>query len=235
MGKQVKLDRELVEVFLNDNYEVIVDVKKSEDPNMEVVFQVDRDSWVKIYNNGTVFADGEKDAELNHKFGTLESHVKRPKSDRENVFLVFAYKNDEKPKELQLIEKVVTQLGFNPVVMGDESNSGLTLTDKLATNFMDSVYTIVVTTKDEKVKNVNDELYRTRPNVIFELGMAYGRSLEKGEIRKPIAVFDDGVVPDVSDIAGLGWYPFAMLESSEAILKCLYNEFKIARLFEGTV
>lgn len=131
-----------------------------------------------------------------------QDETKTIKITSRKVFIVHGH-DDKARNELALI---LSRLGFEPIILHEQANEGLTLIEKLEKH-SDVGYAFVILTPDDigaKV-NHNDELApRARQNVVFEFGLFVGKlgrnrvcCLYKGNVELP------------SDLHGLVYVPFS--------------------------
>ena len=98
------------------------------------------------------------------------------------------------------VELLVKQLEFEPIVLFKEPNLGDTVIEKLFRNTCDASFAIVLYTKCDEGKAVEESLLkpRARQNVVFEHGLMCGLLGRK----HVVALVEDGVeIP--SDLSGV--------------------------------
>lgn len=148
-------------------------------------------TWVLPKSNFNLVADLLDDALRGFRSGT------RPK-----IFVVHGH--DERTRHA-VCEYFVTKLGFPPpIVLRDQPSMGRSIMEKLEASAQDVDLVVVLLTPDDQVisSGNGDALYRSRQNVIFELGYFVGvLGRHSGRVlllyRKPIELPSDlaGIVP----------------------------------------
>lgn len=128
------------------------------------------------------------------------------KTDTNRIFIVHGH--DEAPRET--VARFVATIGFEPVILHEQANRGLTIPEKLVAN-SNVGFAIVLLTPDDvgRAKTGTEDLPRARQNVILELGYFMGLlgrdrvcALLKGDVEIPSDYM--GVVYTVFDQNG-GW------------------------------
>lgn len=110
----------------------------------------------------------------------------KPKMKGENIFIVHGHNHEIQQKVARTIER----LGLNPIILGEQANSGATIIEKFE-KYSDVGFAIILLTADDlgKAKNEAELLPRARQNVILELGYFIGR-LGRGHI---LPLYESGV------------------------------------------
>lgn len=122
------------------------------------------------------------------------------------------------------VELLIKDLGYEPVVLFKEPNKGATIIEKLERETADVAFAIVIYTKCDEGKAVNETVLkpRARQNVVFEHGMMccfLGRN-------KVVALVDSGVeIP--GDLSGI---IYITLDAAESWKFQLAKEMKAAGL-----
>ena len=138
-------------------------------------------------------------------------------TDFRRVFIVHGH--DEAPRET--VARFVTDMGFEPVILHEQADRGMTILEKLIANG-NVGYAIVLLTPDDIGRGRSETAgkARARQNVILELGYFLGRlgrerviALLKGEVEIP------------SDYMGVLYTPF---DEAGAWRQKLAREMKIA-------
>lgn len=110
-------------------------------------------------------------------------------SDLRRVFIVHGH--DEGPRET--VARFITQVGLEPVILHEQANRGMTISEKLIA-YGSVGFAVVLLTPDDlgRAKEADREGPRARQNVVLELGYFIGRlgrqrvcALLKGEIEIP--------------------------------------------------
>ncbi|MBU0598461.1 nucleotide-binding protein [Patescibacteria group bacterium] len=129
-----------------------------------------------------------------------ESSDGNAKTKSKKVFIVHGHDNELKEATARLIQ----QLSLKPIILHEQPNKGNTLIEKLESNSVDIGYSIVLLTPDDKitVQQGTDE-YRTRQNVILELGYFFGKLG-----RKNVCAIYKKNVKLPSDFQGIVYIPF---------------------------
>jgi predicted nucleotide-binding protein len=219
--RQLLLPTELVQAYGIDENMAIELVLN------EIVYysqqQVEPTHELAIYESKTV--EGPKDVipkdndEINIEKLTLEhiSNVEdapivaEKKEHSNRVFIVHGH--DDLPKER--LAHILIELGLTPIILHDQPNKGRTLVEKFEEEASDVGYAFVIMTADDLgiEAKLHEEIqkgvkqgglcFRSRQNVVFELGFFYGKlgrkrvcCLVKGDIEKP------------SDFSGIVYLPF---------------------------
>lgn len=117
-----------------------------------------------------------------------------------SIFVVHGHDNESKEKVSRFIEK----LGLKAIVLHEQPNSGRTIIEKFI-DYSDAAFAVVLLTPDDLgfPKNNKDEVkYRSRQNVIFELGFFLGTLGRE----KVCALYKENVeIP--SDYKGVLYHP----------------------------
>lgn len=91
------------------------------------------------------------------------------KTDSKKIFIVHGHDNEMKESTARFIEK----LGLNAIILHEQVNNGRTIIEKFEAN-SDVAYAIVLLSPDDLGRAVaedpNNQHFRARQNVIFELG-----------------------------------------------------------------
>jgi len=120
---------------------------------------------------------------------------------KKRVFIVHGHNTDVRNQ----VELLLTQLGYDPIVLFKEASMSRTIMEKLESESKDSCYSVVLYTKcDEgRVKGATEFNPRARQNVVFEHGYMcakFGRD-------HVCALVEDGVeVP--GDLSGVIFIPY---------------------------
>lgn len=118
-----------------------------------------------------------------------------------NIFVVHGHDSQAK-SDLALI---LTRLGFNPIVLHEQPNEGMTLIEKLE-RYSDVGYAFILLTPDDigNKKDLKENLLpRARQNVVFEFGLFVGKLR-----RNRVCCLLTGNVEKPSDLEGLVYIPF---------------------------
>lgn len=148
--------------------------------------------------------DEAKKKVLNSKNETMYTKVKKDKS---KVFIVHGRDNETKQEVARFIEKI----GLEPVILHEQSNSGMTIIEKIE-KYTDVGFGIVLYTPCDKgyeKDNPEEIKSRARQNVIFEHGFLISKlgrdnvcALVKDDIEKPNDI--SGILYIIFDTNG-GW------------------------------
>lgn len=130
-----------------------------------------------------------------------KSQTEDKKDLSKKVFIVHGH-DDTAKSELALI---ISSLGFEPIILHEQANEGMTLIEKLEKH-SDVGYAFILLTPDDVGSSANqrENLHaRARQNVVFEFGLFAGKlgrnrvcCIYKGDIELP------------SDLHGLVYIPF---------------------------
>lgn len=143
-------------------------------------------------------------------------------STSKNIFIVHG--RDEKLKET--VARLVTKLGYNPVILHERPNGGRTVIEKFEAN-ADACFAIALLTPDD-VGSLKEDAPsatlkpRARQNVILEFGYFLGRLS-----RKRVCAITAGEIEIPSDYAGVVYIP---LDAAGAWQFLLIREMKEAGL-----
>lgn len=92
-----------------------------------------------------------------------------------------------------------------PIILHEQPNHGRTILEKLETYANQATYAFVLLTPDDKAHtSAGTEVYRSRQNVILELGYFLGRF---GRETGRVIVLHKGTLDIPSDISGLAYIP----------------------------
>lgn len=128
--------------------------------------------------------------------------------DTSKVFIVHGH-DDALRSE---VARLITQLGFTPIILHEQPNQGKTIIEKLETH-TETGFAIILVTGDDigavksslpQIKNgdISSIKLRARQNVMLELGLMFGLI---GRDRTCILYEPDVEIP--SDISGMTWNP----------------------------
>jgi len=130
-----------------------------------------------------------------------EGKTKTEKQRSKSIFIVHGH-DDQAKSELALI---ISRLGFEPVILHEKANEGMTVIEKLE-KYSEVGYSFIILTPDDvgaKTDQKDNLQLRARQNVVFEFGLFVGKlgrnrvcALYKGDIELP------------SDLHGLVYIPF---------------------------
>ncbi len=118
--------------------------------------------------------------------------------DRNKIFIIHGHDGEAKERTARFI----TQLGFEPIILNEQANCGLTIIEKIE-KYTDVGFAIALYTPDDKGNTENGTekgklKSRARQNVVFEHGFLIGRI---GRNNVVTLVADDIELP--SDISGV--------------------------------
>ncbi len=118
----------------------------------------------------------------------------------------FIVHGHDETRLLQCKDFIRNRLGWNePVVLREQHSGGKTIIEKFEKYSKLADFVFVLLTPDDVVLSEtfsNDEMRRSRPNVIFEMGFFYG---QLGRESGRIIVLHDGPTELPSDIDGVVW------------------------------
>lgn len=136
-----------------------------------------------------------------------------------NVFIVHG--RDDGVKET--IARLITNLGYNPIILHEQPSEGKTVIEKFETN-ADACFAIALLTPDDMggLSGQTDFKPRARQNVIFEFGYFIGRL---SRVRVCAITKSDIEIP--SDYAGVVYIP---MDAAGAWRLLLLREMKAAGL-----
>ena len=156
---------------------------------------------------------------LEEELATAQESASSGDPSRDGVFIVHG--RDEQLKEQ--VERLLIDLGIEPVILHQLSNSGRTIIEKLEAASESVTFAIVLLTPDDVGKlavESDDEKPRARQNVILELGFYIGKlgrnrvcALYKPEVDLP-SDYDGVLYVSVED--SLGWKASLMKELESA-------------------
>lgn len=101
------------------------------------------------------------------------------------------------------LKKQLRKNGYNPIILFDMSDSGITLFEKFEKYANKSVKAIILMTNDDLIKKENESYYQARPNVLIELG--YFLSILE---RKNIVVVCEEGCKFPSDVNGVAYLDY---------------------------
>lgn len=130
----------------------------------------------------------------------IDTTVSRSSIKSRKIFIVHGH-DDKSKTELTLI---LTKLGFDPIILHEQANVGMTVIEKLEKN-SDVGYAFILLTPDDlgKKKGDSSDLPRARQNVVFEFGLFIGK-LGRGNV----CCLYTGNVELPSDLQGIVYVPF---------------------------
>jgi predicted nucleotide-binding protein len=122
------------------------------------------------------------------------------------VFIVHGHDHGLK----EAVARLITQLGYRPIVLNDESNRGRTIIEKLEAEGDAAAFAVVLLTPDDEGRRRGDaELQaRARQNVLFEFGY-FLAALSRLRV---VALLTDPEIDRPSDVDGLLYVPVRSVE-----------------------
>jgi predicted nucleotide-binding protein len=137
--------------------------------NLKAIYE-DEDYWNKALNNNQKLENNNKSKDIFIVHGHDEFAIKK-------------------------VENFIRKIGYNPIILHNQPNKGNTIIEKIE-EYTNVCYAIVLYTQcdkgREKNKNVDNERYRARQNVVFEhgylvakLGRKYVAALVQNEVETP--------------------------------------------------
>lgn len=218
-----KLNTYAVEAYLKTQFK---DVSHPENRDIEHTYlnlKINDDTFVDFYETGKIRYQGPNASEVEQKLEAFKEKWNAPK-----VFVVFAH--DRGGVYAENVAKAVEAVGLEPIMLKDQPNNSRSVLEKLQKHFEECQYTIVIATQDEKVQ-ADEAIYRTRPNVMLELGIVLGRAWST-KTDANVLIFNEGdVIKGVSDISGLTWESVENIQDDSTFHEILYKEFKAAGLY----
>ncbi|WP_299580475.1 nucleotide-binding protein [Mucilaginibacter sp.] len=153
--------------------------------------------------------------------------VKQKKISSNKIFLVHGHDNELKEKTARYLEK----MGLEVIILHEQSNQGQTIIEKFEAH-ADVGFAVVLLTPDDVGRSIkvepDQQRFRARQNVIFELGYFIGRigrdkvcGILKGPVETPSDY--DGVLYIQYDEAD-GWKLLLAKELKQAGLKLDINK-----------
>ena len=134
-------------------------------------------------------------------------------SEKNNVFIVHGHNEGVNQEVARIIEK----LGLQAIILREQPNSGQTIIEKFESYANGVGFAVILLTADDKMADNNT--FRARQNVIFEMGYfmgALGRCnvmcLLQDKVEKPGDI--DGVVYTLIDQAGV--WKFSLVKELKA-------------------
>jgi predicted nucleotide-binding protein len=135
-------------------------------------------------------------------FAGEESASPNESQDSETVFIVHG-RNAEARMAVELLVRKAT--GTQPIVLGEQSNKGATLIEKLEEHLGGSSFAVILMTGDDEGRLREPETRlepRARQNVVLELGFAMGALG-----RRRVAILHEEGLELPSDIQGVAYWP----------------------------
>ena len=123
------------------------------------------------------------------KNSELSVSVETGPKDHTKIFIVHGHDEAARDK----VARFITKMGFEPVILHEQANRGMTIVEKLVANG-NVGYAVVLLTPDDygREKSESEERARARQNVILELGYFLGHigrervmALLKGDVEIP--------------------------------------------------
>ncbi|MET3229432.1 UNVERIFIED_ORG: putative nucleotide-binding protein [Burkholderia sp. 1263] len=130
---------------------------------------------------------------------TIVGDARRVDTHDNRVFIVHGHDHGSR----EAVARVVETLELEPIILGDEANSGQTIIEKFERHAQVGFAIVLLTGDDVGGKNESNLHLRARQNVILELGYFIGR-LSRARV---CALYEAGVEMP-SDIAGVGYVAF---------------------------
>jgi len=123
-----------------------------------------------------------------------------PQSNK--IFIVHGHDDSMKND----VARVITTLGFEPVILHEQPDEGMTVIEKFEKYSMECAYAIVLLSPDDigqqKDVDPSDGKYRARQNVILELGFFVGK-IGRKRVLALLKNDSTGNLEVPSDLAGL--------------------------------
>jgi predicted nucleotide-binding protein len=125
-------------------------------------------------------------------------------TNNNNIFIVHGHNNEMKAS----VARAVQKLGLNPIILHEQPNGGDTLIEKFTRN-SNVGFAIVLLSADDygytKKESSENAKFRTRQNVVFELGFFTGK-LGRSKVAAIFENIDNFEKP--SDIDGVAYIPY---------------------------
>lgn len=180
-----------------------------------------------VYNTGSVVVQGNDQTELAKRIKALASARSERTGDAERpaeVFIVYGHDTHARDQ----LELILRRMKLNPVILANLPAQGDTIIEKLE-KYIDEHrvrFACVLLTPDDEghiAGKPEEKRYRTRQNVILELGMVLARLG-----RRRVAILHKKSVELPSDIAGLIYIPYE--ERVDEVKQRLFSELQAAGL-----
>jgi predicted nucleotide-binding protein len=127
---------------------------------------------------------------------TVVDNARLVDTEDKRVFIVHGHDHGSR----EAVARLVETLGLEPIILGDEANSGQTIIEKFERHAQVGFAIVLLTGDDVGGKSDSTLHRRARQNVILELGYFIGRLSRK----RVCALYESGVEMP-SDIAGVGY------------------------------
>lgn len=146
--------------YLSSNKELLL--KMEHCVGYERVYLTDKSKLIFCY-----YIDGLNKlvGELSNLCSKALSIIKR-KPIEKNVFIVHGHDTNLR----DALKKSLIKYGFNPIVLSDMNDSGISLFDKFEKYANTCTKAVVLMTADDLIAKKQEEYYQGRPNVLIEYG-----------------------------------------------------------------
>jgi len=143
---------------------------------------------------------------------TLDEKIKvNPNSDsatlsqNSNVFIVHGHNEEMK----QHVARIITQLGLNPIILHEQASQGKTIIEKFGHYSKDIAFAVCLLSADDiahsKDEDSTKSRFRSRQNVIFELGFFIGK-ISRSNVLAIHELVENFEIP--SDYQGVLFIPY---------------------------
>ena len=120
--------------------------------------------------------------------------------ESKDVFIIHGH-NESARTQLKLL---LQSLGLNPIVLGDQSDGGLTIIEKFEYYANSCSFAFAIMTPDDAISAANGaDLWQARPNVLLEIGWFMARLG-----RDRVILLCQGKLEIPSDLQGILYLPF---------------------------
>jgi predicted nucleotide-binding protein len=142
----------------------------------------------------------ETSEKVEDQLRTIANEIDKPRGERQKIFIAHGHgdsiRND--------VARWLSKIGFAEILLDEQPNEGLTIIQKLE-RFSDEVaFAVVLMSPDDLGGKVGEQqVFRARQNVIFELGYLFAKL---GSAK--VAALTEGKVEFPSDLGGVFFAPY---------------------------
>ncbi len=191
--------------LLADHHYQVKDVTRLKN-NTGVQIRLKTGEIVNVFDKGTVSVQGRNCAALQQLFnGSGDGAMVADRNLlRGQVFVVYGHDSVARTQ----LEAMLRRWGVEPLILDQLPSEGQTIIEKLESSFSDAQFAVVLATPDDeghRAGHADERAFRTRQNVVLELGMLLSRL---GRKKVAILLKQQEKMERPSDIQGLIYIPF---------------------------
>ena len=164
---------------------------------------------LNVFDTGRVVVQGKRRELVAGAISALEQNGGQSHAEIASRTVFVVYGHDEAARNE--LEAMLRRWKLEPLVLDNLTSEGDTLIEKLERYGKNIAFAVVLATPDDEghpAGKETDKKFRSRQNVVLELGMMLSK-LGRKKVAILLKKLDDGVMEPPSDIAGLIYIPFS--------------------------